>query len=83
MAKIGYNFAYGGKCKPTDIILFYLCKYNHLSPFPFAVKPGDEPNYPTVPTTGAELLETASDLFAAAKNKISSATIATSEPKAK
>lgn len=43
------------------------------------VKPGDEPKYPKIPTTGGELLDSVCDLYTAVKNKISSATIATED----
>lgn len=47
------------------------------------MKPGDEPEYPKLPASRAELLDTASDLLAAAKKKISSAAIQVSNDDSK
>lgn len=77
-------------CYPKDAQVYGDLALNELKGvakigynFAYGVKPGDEPEYPKLPTNRTELLSAASDLVAAAKSKISSATIQVGNEKAK
>lgn len=60
----------------VDIPSYLFSKQNTLKTFfILIVKPGDEPNYPKIPTSPSELWGSATDLFSAAKDKISTVTI--------